>query len=148
MQSSDYWRQRFELLEASQTKAAERSLAGVERMFQASQRELEGQISGWYGRFADNNQISLPEARRRLNSRELAEFQWDVNEYIRHGRENAGSIDARWMRQLENASARVHITRLEALQLQTQQTMEKATPSLRPRLRFSRGMFSPATGCG
>ncbi|WP_107586757.1 minor capsid protein, partial [Clostridioides difficile] len=38
------------------------------------------------------------------------------------GKENA--INQKWMKELENASARVHITRLEALKLQIQQQVE------------------------
>lgn len=57
-----------------------------------------------------------------LAGRELEEFRWDVKDYIRHGEENA--INQQWMKQLENASARYHISRLEALKLQTQQSLE------------------------
>ncbi|HBF4490745.1 TPA: minor capsid protein, partial [Clostridioides difficile] len=57
-----------------------------------------------------------------LNTRELEEFKWSVEEYIKYGKENA--INQKWMKELENASARVHITRLEALKLQIQQQVE------------------------
>lgn len=57
-----------------------------------------------------------------LNAKELAELKWDVNQYIQYGEENA--ISDTWAKQLENASASFHISRLEALKLQTQQTIE------------------------
>lgn len=122
VKNRSYWKKRFEILEQSRTKTAEQTKAEVAQMFRSAERELESKISTWYQRFADNNQISLPEARRLLNTRELAEFRWDVDEYIKHGKENA--VNPVWMKQLENASARVHISRLEVLKLQTQQTME------------------------
>lgn len=81
-----------------------------------------GQLSAWYQRFADNNEISLAEARKLLNSSELAEFRWTVEEYIKHGEENA--LTGAWMKELENASARVHISRLDALKIQLQQQAE------------------------
>ena len=40
----------------------------------------------------------------------------------RHGKENAHN--GKWIKELENASARFHISRLEALKLQTQQSLE------------------------
>lgn len=123
MKNSEYWKQRFDIIEAAKAKAGERTIADVETMFRQAQRELDNQIQAWYGRFADNNQIPLAEARRMLKSKELAEFKWDVKEYIKYGEQNA--LNPTWMRQLENASARFHVSRLEALQLQTQQTMEK-----------------------
>lgn len=45
-----------------------------------------------------------------------------MSEYIAHGEENA--VSGAWIKQLENASARYHVSRLEALKLQTQQQME------------------------
>ena len=48
---------------------------------------------------------------------------WTVDEYIKHGKENGITKD--WSKQLENASARVHIERLEALKLKTRGQIEK-----------------------
>jgi len=39
-----------------------------------------------------------------------------------YGKENA--YNQKWMKELENASARFHISRLEALEIQTQQSLE------------------------
>ncbi|MGL5512380.1 MAG: minor capsid protein, partial [Sporomusa sp.] len=55
--------------------------------------------------------------------KELAELRWTVNEYIKYGKENG--LNGAWIKQLENASARVHISRLEALKLQIQQYVER-----------------------
>lgn len=57
-----------------------------------------------------------------LTSKELAELKWDINQYIQYGQENA--LSGTWVKELENASARFHISRLEALKLQTQQSLE------------------------
>jgi SPP1 gp7 family putative phage head morphogenesis protein len=94
----------------------------LEKQFTAAQAEIERQMSVWYQRFAQNNEITLAEAKRLLNSGELKEFQWSVGEYIAYGQQNA--LDGAWMKQLENASARVHISRLDALKLQIQQQAE------------------------
>ena len=123
MNNQDYWKRRFELLEEAQNQDAQQVLADLERQFMAAQRTLDDQIRVWYQRFADNNQISLADARKWLTGRELAELRWNVQEYIRYGQENA--LNGQWMKQLENASARFHISRLEALKLQTQNTMEQ-----------------------
>ena len=94
----------------------------LDEQFRAAEAEIERQLSAWYQRFADNNEISLAEARKLLNSNELAEFRWTVEEYIKHGEENA--LTGAWMKELENASARVHISRLDALKIQLQQQAE------------------------
>ncbi len=122
MKNSDYWKARFGQLEAAQNKKGMQCYADIERQYRQAQKQIEGQIAAWYQRFADNNGVTLTDARKMLTSKELEELKWDINEYIRYGEENA--INGTWVRQLENASARYHISRLEALKLQTQQSIE------------------------
>lgn len=122
MKNSDYWKLRFAQLETAQNRKGAEVYAEIERQYRQAQKEIEGKIDAWYRRFADNNNVSMAEARRMLTARELAELKWDVNDYIRHGKENA--VDQKWMKELENASARFHISRLEALKLQTQHSLE------------------------
>ncbi|MCI5792842.1 MAG: minor capsid protein [Lachnospiraceae bacterium] len=88
-----------------------------------SQQAIENKINAWYGRFASNNGITLEEARKMLNSSELEELKWDVDEYIKAGKKNA--LTKQFKKQLENASAKYHINRLEAIKLQTQMECEK-----------------------
>lgn len=122
MKNSQYWKERFELLEQSQNRRGRQCCEEIERQYREAQRRIEGKISSWYLRFAKNNGISIQEARRLLNAGELEELKWDVNQYIKYGRAN--EINGAWKAQLENASARAHINRLEALKLQVQQEME------------------------
>lgn len=121
--SREYWQERFRQLEETQNDTSVQTMQEIEIQFRRAERALDEKINAWYQRFSANNEISMTEARRLLNSDELEEFHWDVEDYIKYGTENA--IDERWMKQLENASAKVHISRLEALKVQTQQEMEK-----------------------
>lgn len=122
MKNSKYWKKRFELIEQSQNQQGIQCYADIERQYRQTQKQLEGQIAAWYQRFADNNSVTIQEARRMLNGRELEELKWDINQYIRYGKENA--VNGNWVKQLENASAQYHISRLESLKLQTQQSLE------------------------
>lgn len=121
--SREYWRKRFELLEDAQTRKAESYYMDLEKAYIQTMRAIEADILKWYNRFAKNNEITLEEAKRLLKSDELREFRWTVEEYIEYGQKNA--INQQWMKQLENASARVHISRLESLRLHLQQHIEK-----------------------
>jgi SPP1 gp7 family putative phage head morphogenesis protein len=120
--SSNYWKQRFTILEESQLNKGQSYYADLEKQYRIASLRVEKDIDVWYQRFAANNNISMVEAKRLLNTKELEEFKWDVEDYIKHGEMNA--VDPLWMKQLENASARVHINRLEALRIQTQQKIE------------------------
>lgn len=121
--TSEYWQERFRQMEESQHDTSVQTVQEIEQEFRRAEQALDGKINAWYQRFAANNGISMVEARRLLNSDELEEFRWDVQDYIKYGRENG--INQQWAKQLENASAKVHISRLEALKVQTQQEIEK-----------------------
>jgi SPP1 gp7 family putative phage head morphogenesis protein len=122
MTNAEYWKQRFTQLEAAQNRKGATAYLEMEKQYKAAQNELEAQIARWYQRFADSNGISLAQAKQWLKGRDLAEFKWDVKEYIKYGKENA--INGAWMQELENASSKFHISRLEALQIQTQNSLE------------------------
>lgn len=122
MPDSSYWKERFKQLEAAQNRKGANTYLEIEKQYRQAQQEIEGKINTWYQRFATNNNISMAEARRMLRDQELAELKWNVKEYIKRGQENA--FNGQWMKELENASARFHISRLEALKLQTQQSLE------------------------
>lgn len=122
MKNSEYWKLRFEQLEAAQNGQGAVTVAEIEKQYKEAQKQLEGQIARWYQRFADNNGITLAEARQYLKNSDLKEFKWDVQDYIKYGQENA--LMGGWSKELENASAKYHISKLEALKIQTQQSLE------------------------
>lgn len=122
MQNSEYWKLRFEQLEAAQNGQGAAAVTEIERQYKEAQKQIEGQIVRWYQRFADNNGIFLAEARQYLKGAALKEFKWDVQDYIKYGQDNA--LMGGWMKELENASAKYHISKLEALKIQTQQSLE------------------------
>lgn len=122
MTNAEYWKQRFTQLEAAQNRKGAGAYLEIEKQYKAAQNELEAQIARWYQRFADSNGISLAQAKQWLKGQDLAEFKWGVKEYIKYGKENA--INGAWMQELENASSKFHISRLEALQIQTQNSLE------------------------
>lgn len=122
MKNREYWQKRFEELEDRRMKEAAAYYRDVEKQFRRAQNKIEKDMERWYQRLADNNGISYAAAKRLLNKKELAEFQWTLEEYIKKGKENA--ISPRWMKELENASAKVHITHLEGMKTAIQQYNE------------------------
>lgn len=117
-----YWQKRFKAIENQANLTGADSLSYITAQYQQAAKEIEAQISTWYVRFAKNNGISMHEAKQALAGSDLAEFKWTVQDYIKYGEENA--LNGLWMQQLENASAKWHVTKLEALQLQNQATIE------------------------
>ncbi|MDO4668706.1 MAG: minor capsid protein [Butyricicoccus pullicaecorum] len=122
MNQSAYWRERFAILETVAHKQSDVYLAELEELYHQTELSVRREIESWYQRFANNNGISLSEARKQLTSGQLAEFKWTVEQYIKAGQQ--GNLSKEWLRKLENASARFHVSRLEAVQMQIQQQIE------------------------
>ncbi len=122
--NSVYWAKRFTDLESALNSYGTTSYTDIEKAFTSAQSTITSQIESWYSRIATNNEISMTAAKKLLTSSELDEFKWSVSEYIKYGEENA--LNSQWIKQLENASAKYHISRLEALNINTQQALETA----------------------
>lgn len=126
MKNAEYWASRMRLLEEALHNRALDYFANLERQFNTAIKDIEKDIRAWYQRFSDNNGgVSWADAQRLLTSDELKEFKWDVWEYIEKCKESA--VNGAWVKELENASARVHISRLESLKLQLRQQAETLT---------------------
>lgn len=121
--NKDYWQQRFDQIEQSANNRSTKYVKQLEKKYQIAAQQIDGQINAWYQRIAANNEVSMTEARKLLSSSELKEFKWTVEDYIKYGQEN--EIDQRWMKELENASAKFHINKLEALKLEVRQQVEQ-----------------------
>lgn len=120
--NKNYWQDRMAVLEDKQYRSSAAYYQDLQEQFRRASNDIQMDIGKWYQRLADNNGVSLTGAKRLLKKNELEEFHWTVEQYIKAGEENA--IDKRWMKQLENASTRQHISYLEAMKLQTQQHAE------------------------
>lgn len=120
MQHKEYWAERFEKLTDAQLNKGAEYYYNLQEQYRQAIASIEKDIAKWYTRYATENGITLTEAKRLLNGRELAEFRMDVKEYIKKGE----SLDPKWAKQLEAASTKVHVSRLEALKVQMQQQAE------------------------
>ena len=121
--SKKYWQDRFIEEEERLNKIAGDEFRRQQLEYERAISRLNKDIEVWYNRIAKNNDVSLAEAKKMLNDKELKEFKWTLDEYIKYGKENG--IDKNWNKELENASARVHIERLEAMKLQVRGEIEK-----------------------
>lgn len=115
---SNYWTKRFEEEEKQRNISNKAYAKEIEKQYKIAENKIKSDIEKWYIRIADNNQISLADAKKLLTKDELKEFKWSLAEYTQKAKSGA------WKKELENASARVHIKRLEALQLQVQNSIE------------------------
>lgn len=119
-----YWDDRFIQLQKAKDSYGEEIYREIEESLNKAQAKIQKEIESWYTRFAVNNNVDMSVAKQLLDSESLKELKWDVKEYIEYGRKNA--ITGEWAKQLENASAKVHIRKLEAIQIRIQAAIENA----------------------
>ena len=120
--SREYWERRFTLLEDAQTRRSAEYFAELEKQYRKAAIAVQKDIDRWYARLGENNELTMQGVRKLLNRDELEEFKWNVMEYIEKGR--TANVSDQWMKELENASARFHISRLEAIKMQMQNHVE------------------------
>ncbi len=116
-----YWAQRMRFYEQACARKNLKITAEIDAAFSKANADIERDLEYWYGRLARNNGISLSAARRLLDADELAEFKWSVDEYAAKARQSG---NGKWFKELENASARVHISRLDAMKISMRNTLE------------------------
>ena len=93
-----------------------RTVSEIKKLYAQALAQIQKDIAYWLARFAENNEIDMTEARKLLKADELEEFKWTLEEYIKNGSDE--NLSKEWMKELENASVKVHISRLEALMKQ------------------------------
>lgn len=123
--NGEYWRERFEVLENTANNKGIEYVKNTSKIYQRAINETEKEISKWYTRYASAEGISYQEAQKQLNANELKEFRMSVEEYIEKGK--TLGVSQKWAKELERASTKAHISRLEALKLQMQQQAEIVT---------------------
>ena len=119
---SDYWKDRFVEEENRVNQMAGKEIRKQQAEYDKAITRINQDIEVWYNRIAKNNDVSLVNAKEMLNKKEHKEFKWTVEEYIKKG---SGEDSFKFAKELENASAKYHIERLEAMKLQVRTEIEK-----------------------
>jgi len=126
MQNKDYWEQRFIQVTLEQEKQTISVIKEVEDYYNEALDKIERDLTKWYVRYANSEGIvDITEAKKNLSKSELSMFKQNVEQYVELGRKNA--MHGGYMNILEAVSARVHISRLDAIKFQIQNHLELMT---------------------
>ena len=121
-QISAYWQKRFLLIEEFEKQSADAVIGALFNEYEATLKALNKELTYWYNRLSLNNRLTgsdaLIQAKKLLTDNELEEFQWSLSEYIKHASDKQTAV--KFSRQIENASARAHINRIDSLRMQAE----------------------------
>lgn len=122
MTGSEYWLQREKEWIAARNRKTDKLSEDLEKAFLRASEDLQKEIAAWVEKYADAEGITLADARKRLSTGELQRLKMNLEEFTKLAKDNA---DGRWEKELTSASASVHVTRLQALELQLKNTVRK-----------------------
>ena len=122
-QNKEYWAKRYESLKDEAMKGADITVEELSANFDRALRRLTVEIENWYKRYATENGITLEEARKQLNKRELADFKMTLEEYIEQAKREG--LSKEHQRMLENASIRARLDRTQVLYISVVHEIER-----------------------
>ena len=115
---SNYWVDRFTAEENRINELSREQVKEAKKQYDIALKNTNQKIYEFYAKYAKDNNISMYEAKQRFNKKELKEFKMSLSEYVRKGQSLNINADDKVIKELKNASARVHIERLEALKME------------------------------
>lgn len=121
MRSKDYWKKRAERVAGEQFKKTDDYIVRLQLEYMEALNSIQKDIEVFYARFSENNEITLDEARKLLNSNQLHEFKMSLQEFTNKAKNNK---NLQWEKELNNVSYKVRVTRLQALQTQIKNNIE------------------------
>lgn len=114
MRNAEYWAERA----INEMLMGERSVLDYEasllEAYTVALREIRKDIDSMFAKYAKNNKITYAEARRRLTTPELKEFQALVNKWLKEAQ--AGKWDSEYIKYLQQLASAKYVSRLEMLE--------------------------------
>lgn len=121
MKDKEYWNKRAEQVAAKQFDNTDKYLNRLKIEYKEAYYSIQKDINVFYQRFAENNEITLSEAKVLLNSDQLSEFRMTLKQFIRLAKDNK---ELKWEKELNNVYFKTRVTRLKALQFQIRAAIE------------------------
>lgn len=123
----NYWEKCFERLKQQQMGKAETVTAAMRREYVKALTALRKEVLDWYYRYAEENEMSLADAKRELDARELKAFQLTLKEYIKLAKKK--DLPQKYIKMLDKASIRARLDRSQELYIKTSRYVEELAKS-------------------
>lgn len=124
MAKNDYWKKRMLQLEESNFKANEKFVEFLHEQYDGVLSDLDSEIFNFLTKISEDNETSLSEAKRLLNSEELKGFKMGLKKFTENSK-NADYISDEIMKELNNASHAIRISKLQAMELELKAQIDR-----------------------
>lgn len=117
-----YWEKRIEKLNQETYKDSDKYVRELSKLYEEEINNIEEKIYNHLSKLQEEaGGISLPEAKKLLNNKELDTFKTDLNNFIKKAK---GKISPEVEKELSIISRRVRISRLQAMEVELKKTVE------------------------
>ena len=125
MNDKEYWNKRAEERILMGEKTASELLTTMKTVYNNSLKDINKEIEAFYGRYAENNNLTLTEVHKRLDPTQLKSAKDEIKRYYddvdKLARNKDGNVDVNLLRQYKDElrlqSAKAYMSRLEELKL-------------------------------
>ena len=125
MNDKEYWNKRAEQRILMGEKTASELLTTMKTVYNNSLKDINKEIEAFYGRYAENNNLTLTEVHKRLDPIRLKSAKEEIKRYYddvdKLARNKNGTVDVSLLRkykdELRLQSAKAYMSRLEELKL-------------------------------
>ena len=125
MSNDEYWNKRANQRFLMGEKTASELLNTMKTVYNNSLKDINKEIEAFYGRYAENNNLTITEVNKRLDPKELKSTKEEIKKYYDKinelARNSDGSVDVKLLRQYKDElllqSAKAYMSRLEELKL-------------------------------
>ena len=114
--SQEYWKKRSLRTLLENEKTAEEYNQELLQAYNSVADNISKELEAFYGKYAEDNKISLAQTRRRLSSRELGDYNRRVKKYLSEVKKLGDNVmSAEYKKNLEAMSGRAYVSRMEEL---------------------------------
>lgn len=125
MSNDEYWIKRANQRFLMGEKTASELLTTMKTVYNNSLKDINKEIEAFYGRYAENNNLTITEVNKRLDPKQLKSAKEEIKKYYDKinelARNSDGSVDVKLLRrykdELRLQSAKAYMSRLEELKL-------------------------------
>lgn len=125
MNDKEYWNKRAEQRILMGEKTASELLTTMKTVYNNSLKDINKEIEAFYGRYAENNNLTLTEVHKRLDPTQLKSAKDEIKRYYddvdKLARNKDSNVDVNLLRQYKDElrlqSAKAYMSRLEELKL-------------------------------
>lgn len=124
-ETADYWIKRAFRAEEAADKTDEELLRDMSKVYRNAIAELEKEIQAFYGRYAEENGLSMQEVHRRLDPKQLKSAKEEIRRYYEFAdpKKIGKNMSREYRDELRRLSARAYMSRLEEIKMRLKQNV-------------------------